>query len=150
MATEAQKVIPRDAKTPGAQEMSLSVARAVDSILDILRGLAPHERILALKEVEARIRPTASEEEIVRKVSRYGRIYAVYVRASLPDGEYKVRTEAKRAIYEPVYENGDVKVRRDRKSSLRIPIPKWVYEALGEPLFVRIRIEGSRIVVEPA
>ena len=130
--------------------MSIAVDRLVDTIAGMLLQLPAPQRLEVLRQVEAKIRPTASKDELIRKVSRHGRIYAIYVKASLPDGEYKIHIEAKRAIYEPVYDNGDVKVHRDRKSSLRIPIPKWVYEAIGSPAFVRVRVEDDRIIIEPA
>ena len=127
-----------------------SIHRLVDTITGMLLQLPAPQRLEVLRQVEARVKPAASEGEMIRKVSRYGRIYVISIRSALPEGNYRIGITDYKAIYEPSPDAGDVKVRRDRRNALRVPIPKWVYEALGEPLFVRVRVEGSRIIVEPA
>ncbi len=153
MAAEAQKVIPGKTSTRhGAQEMSISITRAVDSILDILSNVPPAYRLQVLKEAEKRLQPVVAEEKgLVRKVIRVSRSFKV----SLPrryaglEGSYIIQVEGRRLIYVPK-EKGDVKVRNDRGSRvIVVPLPKWAYEAIGSPMFVRLRLENGKIVIEP-
>ncbi len=153
MAVEAHKVIRRPSEPSGAQEMSASIARAVDSILDILRNVPPAYRLQVLRIAESKIRPSILEgSELVRKVSRSGRSYVVILPLAYAhlEGTYKLTRIERSLIYER-NENGEIKVRvASSARNLRLPLPKWAYEAIGSPAYVRVRVEGSRIVVEPA
>ncbi len=151
MAAEAQKVITRNDK-PGAQEMSAAVHRLVDTIAGMLLQLPAPQRLEVLKQVEARIKPThANADELVRKVIRVSRSF--YIRApskySIYAGNYTLHIKDKKVIYERHDEKHDVKVKIEAYG-LRIPLPKWAYEQIGSPSYVKVRFEDSRIVVEPA
>ena len=138
MAAEAQKVIRRPPTQEGAQEMSLA-----ETIVRMLEPLPPHERLLLLREVEARL---VSGIKRVTRLSRSS--FAVYVTNDVPLGEYKVRVEGGKLIYEPVEGRGDARVKKYGHRAPRLSIPKWAYEAIGSPAYVRIRVEGSRIIIE--
>ncbi len=145
-----QVVQTRD-KTPGAQEMSTSIMRAVDSILDILSNVPPAYRLQVLRIAESKIRPNiVGSGELVRKVSRKSRSYELILPLAYAhlEGTYKLTHIERRLIYER-NENGEVRA-RVRSSALRLPLPKWAYEAIGSPAFVRVRVEDDRIIIEPA
>ncbi len=149
MAAETQKVVHTREDNSGTQEMS--AARLVDTITGMLLQLPAPQRLEVLRQVEARVKPAASEGEIVRKVNRSGRAFAISmpVRFSEIQGEYIVKiVEGKRIVYEQSGK-GDVRIRK-LGTAIRIPLPKWAYEAIGSPSYVRVRIEDDKIVVEPA
>ncbi|OWJ55615.1 hypothetical protein Pdsh_02170 [Pyrodictium delaneyi] len=145
-------MIRRPTEAPGAPEVSASIARAVDSILDILRDIPPAYRLQVLRIAESKIRPSIIESgELVRKVSKGGR--ASYF-VTLPNnytelvGEYAIQIKGKKLIYIPV-EKGVARL-RTYGGRLRLTIPKGAFEAIGSPSYVRVRVEDGRIVVEPA
>ncbi len=131
----------------------MSVARLVDTIAGMLLQLPASQRLEVLRQVEAKIKPApASTDELVRKVIRVSRSFKI----SLPrkyaglEGSYVIQVENGRLIYMPK-DKGDVKIRNDKSSRVVIvPLPKWAYEQIGSPLYVKVRFEDSRIVVEPA
>ena len=151
MAAETQKVVHTREDNSGTQEMS--VARLVDTIAGMLLQLPASQRLEVLRQVEAKIKPApASTDELVRKVIRVSRSFKI----SLPrkyaglEGSYVIQVENGRLIYMPK-DKGDVKIRNDKSSRVVIvPLPKWAYEQIGSPLYVKVRFEDSRIVVEPA
>jgi hypothetical protein len=150
MATEAQKVITGRGKH-GAQEMSASIARLVDTIAGMLLQLPAPQRLEVLRQVEAKIKPAASGKEILRKVTKTGGgSYIIALPASFAKyvGTYKVNIEENRLILEPS-NNADARIRY-YGSRLKLMLPKRLVEALGFPEYVRVRVEDGRIVVEPA
>ena len=149
MAAEAQKVIPGKTSTRhGTQEMSIArPAEVLDHIVRLLEPLPPHERLLLLREAEARL---ISHDKTIKKVSKLSRSsFAVYVANDVPLGEYKVRIENGKLIYEPVEGRGDARVKKYGSRAPRLSIPKWAYEAIGSPMFVRLRLENGKIIIEP-
>ena len=85
-------------------------------------------------------------------MTRRGRSFKVTLprRYAELEGSYVIRVEGRRLIYE-ARDSGDVKVRNYANARVvDVPIPKWAYEAIGMPTFVRVRIEDDKIVVEPA
>ena len=130
--------------------MSTAIDRLVDTIAGMLLQLPAPQRLEVLKQVEARVKPKPSEGEIVRKLSKTGGgSYTIALPASLANlsGTYRAWIEKDRLILEP----GGVDARIRRYSTrLRLMLPKRLVEALGFPQYVRVRVEGSRIVVEPA
>ncbi len=136
---------------PGAQEMSLArLPAVVDTILKILNDLPPAYRLQALRMAEEKVK-MPKEDMLIRKVIRVSRSFKI----SLPrkyvglEGSYAIQVENGKLIYVPK-DNGDVKIRNDKSSRVIIvPLPKWAYEAIGSPAFVRVRVENDRIVVEP-
>ena len=152
MAAEAQKVIPGKTSTRhGAQEMSIAVDRLVDTIAGMLLQLPAPQRLEVLRQVEARVKPVENENVLIRKVSKGGR--ASYF-ITLPNayagliGEYLVHIDGRRLIYVPA-EKGVARVRA-YGGRLRLTVPKGAFESIGSPIYVRVRVEGSRIIVEPA
>ncbi len=149
MAAEAHKVIRAPEPKPGAQEMSLA-----ETIARMLEPLPLPQRLKVLKEAEKLVLETetvvSSEKEILRKLHRWGRAFAIAmpVRFSGLIGEYNLRLEGKVLVYERNMK-GEVRVRKSG-TAIRIPVPKWAYEAIGSPSYVRVRVEDGRIVVEPA
>ena len=145
-----QVVQTRD-KTPGAQEMSTSIMRAVDSILDILSNVPPAYRLQVLKEAESKVRLSiAKSGEIVRKVTKASRgSYLIALPASLANlsGTYRARIEGNKLVLEA--DGTDARIRY-YGSRLRLMLPKRLVEALGYPEYVRVRVEDDRIIIEPA
>jgi len=149
MAAQAQKVITG---TPTKREQEMSLAKLVDTITGMLLQLPAPQRLEVLRQVEARIKPThTNADELVRKVIRVSRSFKI----SLPrkyaglEGSYVIQVENGRLIYIPK-DKGDVKIRNDKSSRVVIvPLPKWAYEQIGSPLYVKVRFEDSRIIVEP-
>ena len=148
-AVTMSRALP-DARTPGAQEMSAAaVHRLVDTIAGMLLQLPAPQRLEVLRQVEARVRPIANEGEVIRKVSRAGRGFFITLPAEMRSyvGLYKARLEGSSLTLEPG--GDDVKI-RFYSGRLRLLLPKRLVEALGFPGYVRVRVEGSRIIVEPA
>ncbi len=147
---EAQKVLPQNAKTTGPE---VSIEAITKQVLSILEPLPLEQKLKVLKQVEAKIKPTRTNtDELVRKVIRTGRS-SFYIRApsrySIYAGNYTLHIKNEKAIYERHDEKYDVKVRIEA-NGLRIPLPKWAYEQIGSPSYVKVRFEDSRIIVEPA
>ncbi len=152
MAAEAQKVIPGKTSTRhGAQEMSIArLESVVSDILRLLEGLPPAYRVQALRLAETKIKPEI-RNELIRKVSRKSRSYELVLPmhyASL-EGRYRIVLTDNKLVYEKD-ENGDVRLRVNKSArNVRLSLPKWAYEQIGRPSYVKIRFEGSRIVIEP-
>ncbi len=148
---EARKVVQARDETPGTPEVSISIARAVDSILDILNNIPPAYRLEVLRQVEAKVK-VSKEDTLIRKVIRVSRSFKISLprKYAEPEGSYVIQVENGRLIYVPK-DKGDVKVRNDKSSRVVvIPLPKWAYEAIGMPAFVHVRIEDGSIIIEPA
>ena len=149
MAAEAHKVIRAPEPKPGAQEMSLArPAEVLDHIVRLLAPFPPGVRLEILREVERRI--ANSEGELIRKVTRASRgSYLIALPTSFVElaGTYKARIEAGKLILEHGGADARIRIYGGR---LKLMLPKRLVEALGYPEYVRVRVEGSRIVVEPA
>ena len=150
MAAQAQKVISERDKH-GAQEMSMArLAAVVDDILRILEHLPPAYRVQALRLAEEKVRPLSiASRDIIRKLSVSGNGYYIALPNELSSlvGTYHAHIMEGKLILESG--GDDVRIRVYGRK-LRMKLPKRLVEALGYPEYVRVRVEGSRIIVEPA
>ncbi len=129
----------------------MSVARLVDTITGMLLQLPAPQRLEVLRQVEARVKPTASKGEIVRRLTRVGRgaaLIALPIGMEDLAGTYKAQIANGKLILIPSNE-ADAKI-KNYSGRLRLLLPKRLVEALGYPEFVRVRVENGRIIVEPA
>ncbi len=135
----------------GAQEMSIAVDRLVDTIAGMLLQLPAPQRLEVLRQVEAKIRPTTSKDELIRKLTKVSGAFQVALPARMKQlvGTYKARIESDRLILLRTHGSSiDARI-GFYGSVLKLRLPKRIVEALGFPEYVRIRIEDSKIVIEP-
>ncbi|HID41755.1 MAG TPA: hypothetical protein EYP33_06345 [Pyrodictium sp.] len=144
----------RAPQTKGEQKvLSITVDDAVRQVVGLLQLLPPGDRLEVLRRVEREIRPLVYKEGVItRKVVKTGSAFSLYVSQlmGIRPGSYRVKIEGNTIVYEHVDTGGDVKVSARRGGQLRIPLPKWAWEAIGMPSYVRVYADSDRIIVEPA
>ena len=65
------------------------------------------------------------------------------------EGRYNVIVEGNKLIYVEAHGQGNASI-RFYNSIAQVTIPKWALERIGMPEYVVVRIEGDKLIIEPA